>query len=184
MVNLKSQLLGFIKSGRNYLTSKAQHPYLQFLRSTFTSELSWNVNNTTIYLLICLPKNISCVAISQISYFCNQKWSLAYLKTEIYVCGGMAWKIPSQEVQRSRLRKETGAREVRLQSRSQPLSLDQKPSCYRILKQTVWSVNSLIVLCPFLKTGTHWCFCFFYTNRLSCVPASLSPQAKGLSSDC
>lgn len=49
---------------------------------------------------------------------------------------------------------------------------------------TVWSVNSLIVLCPFLKTGAHWCFCFFYTNRLSCVLASLSLQAKGLSSDC
>lgn len=81
-------------SGRNYLTSKAQHSYLQFLRSTFTSELSWNVNNTTIYLLICLPKNISCVAISQISYFCNQKWSLAYLKREIYVCGGMGLENP------------------------------------------------------------------------------------------
>lgn len=37
---------------------------------------------------------------------------------------------------------------------------------------------------PFLKIGTHWCFCFFYTNRILYVLASLSPQAKGLSSDC
>lgn len=34
------------------------------------------------------------MAVSQISYFCDQKWSLDYLKREIYVCGGMGLENP------------------------------------------------------------------------------------------
>lgn len=34
------------------------------------------------------------MAVSRISYFCDQKWSLAYLKRETYVCGGMGLENP------------------------------------------------------------------------------------------